>query len=217
MNRRNVGLMQCCSVLGSWILDPESQIISVPGKNLVPCVLCFPSWILCLGCFVVHHILRISYHFRGFLYLTSYQYTKLRGRFFPQPFFVCMICVTLVPKRHTLISSQITQDHITSLIRHTIPGKVIVCCSVVQCMILWLNRDKILHWHALVVERSLIVLRPSQAFRYEKCECRILLAIIPAMAYRTCVEPGSRRGSIGTTRRHEWLVCVKDFGCNTIR
>ena len=31
------------------------------------------------------------------------------------------------------------------------------------------------------------------------------------MAYRTCAEAGSGRGIIDTTRRHQWLVPLKDF------
>ena len=35
---------------------------------------------------------------------------------------------------------------------------------------------------------SLTVLRPSQAFHDVICECRILFAIFPTVAYRTCMD-----------------------------
>ena len=70
------------------------------------------------------------------------------GPFF-STIFVCMIWVTTALKRHTLTSSQITQHHVTSLVRHIIPGTVMVCYLVVQCMIVWLTSTKcLIHMHS---------------------------------------------------------------------
>ena len=54
---------------------------------------------------------------------------------------------------------------------------------VVHYMVVWLTGIQYLH--VLVVQRSLTVLRPSQAFHDIICECRILLAIFLIVAYRT--------------------------------
>ena len=98
------------------------------------------------------------------------------------------------------------------------PGKVMVCCLVVETVMhdRVVNGHKILHSHALAVHRSIIVVRPTQAFHDEVCECRLVLAIFATVVYRTCAEAGSRRGVFDTTRRHQLLVSLKDFGCKGI-
>ena len=92
-----------------------------------------------------------------------------------------------------------------------------ICCLVVHTVghDRVVHRHKMVHSHARAVKRGLIVLRPTQAFHGEIFECRILLAIFPTVAYKTCAEAGSRRG-IDTTRRHQCLVSLKDFGCKGI-
>ena len=69
----------------------------------------------------------------------------------------------------------------------------------------------------LGVQRSLTVLRPSQAFHDVIWECRILFAVFPTVAYSTCAQAGSsRRGIIDARRRHQWLVSLRDFRCKGI-
>ena len=46
-------------------------------------------------------------------------------------------------------------------------GIVLVCCLVVHCMVVWLTGTQ--HLHVLAVQRSLTVVRPSQAF-YDWCD-----------------------------------------------
>ena len=60
-------------------------------------------------------------------------------------------------------------------------------------MVVWLTGMLYLHI-ILVVQRSLTVPRPSQAFHHIICERRILFAIFPTVTYRTCTEAASRRG-----------------------
>ena len=73
-----------------------------------------------------------------------------------------------------------------------------------------------IYLHVLVVQRSLTVLRPSQAFHHVICGCRIMFAIFPTVAYRTCTEAGSRRGVNDTRRRHQLLVSLMDCRCKGI-
>ena len=72
--------------------------------------------------------------------------------------------------------------------------------------------------HALVVQRSLTVLRPSQALHDKTCECRTLLAIFPIVPYRTnmslYIQKKQVAGEISLTPCTviiEWLVSLKDF------
>ena len=68
----------------------------------------------------------------------------------------------LPPPRYILTSRELTKHHLTSLVRHIIPaGIVLVCCLVVHCM---------QYLHVLAVQRSLTVVRPSQAFHDAICE-----------------------------------------------
>ena len=54
--------------------------------------------------------------------------------------------------------------------------------------------DGIQYSHVLVVQRSLTVLRPSQAFHDATCEYRVMFAIFTiVVAYGTCTETCSRR------------------------
>ena len=50
-----------------------------------------------------------------------------------------------------------------------------------HCMVVWLTRIQYLH--VLVVQGSRTVLRPGQAFHDVLCECRVLFAIVPTVAY----------------------------------
>ena len=74
----------------------------------------------------------------------------------------------------------------------------------------------------LVVQRSLTVLRPSQALHDPILGevSNTVFAIFPIVAYRTCIyvvciEAGRRRGIIDTRRRHQWAVgfSLKGFRC----
>jgi len=85
--------------------------------------------------------------------------------FFRTPFFfVHDFCdnVTIVPKRHTLPSRQITLHHITPLVRHFIPGpgNVFFWWLVVLCMVVCSTGTQYLH--VLLVQHSLTVQRPAQ-------------------------------------------------------
>ena len=114
----------------------------------------------------------------------------------------------LPPPRYILTSRELTKHHLTSLVRHIIPaGIVLVCCLVVHCM---------QYLHVLAVQRSLTVVRPSQAFHVQYVSIRVTFAIFSIVAYRTCTEIGSRRSIIDTSRRHQVMVSLKDFRCHGI-
>ena len=88
-------------------------------------------------------------------------------------------------------------------------------------MVVWLMGIQYLH--VLVVQRSLTVLRPSQAFHDMICECRILLANFPIVAYRTYmslyVQKEQVAGEVSLTPGtviSEWLASLKDFRCKGI-
>ena len=79
------------------------------------------------------------------------------------------------------------------------------------------NRRTVLT-HVLVVQRSLAVLRPSQAFHDIARECRILLAIFPMVAHRIYVSFHVQKkqvaGEVSLTPGtviSESLVSLKDF------
>ena len=67
-------------------------------------------------------------------------------------------------------------------------------------MVVWLTGVQYLQ--VLAVQRSLAVVRLSQAFHDAICECGIMLAIFSTVAYRTCTEAGSKRGMNDTKRRY---------------
>jgi len=104
-----------------------------------------------------------------------------------------MVCVTSSVKRRTLKPSQTTQHHIISLVQHILPDIDLFCCLVVHYMVGWLTGILYLQI-ILLVQRSLTVPRPGQAFHDIVCECRIPLAIFPTVTYRTYTVAASRRG-----------------------
>ena len=111
-----------------------------------------------------------------------------------------MICVTILPTSGGIIlSHQGKERNITSHPSHDILYLILfchmVCCLVVHCMVVWLTRMQYLH--VLVVQRSLTVLRPSQAFHDMLCECRILLTQIAKLGFNH---------SIGRT--HSWRFSI---------
>ena len=82
---------------------------------------------------------------------------------------------------------------------------VVVCCLVVHCIVMWLTGMQCLHDNT-------------------NCECRILLAIFPIVAYRTCYMSlyeqkrqvaGEASSTPGTVISH-CLVSLKDFRCEGI-
>ena len=110
-----------------------------------------------------------------------------------------MICVTILPRRNTLTSRQTAWHHVTPRARHIIPSIFLPhgLLLVVHCMVVCLTGIKCLY--VLVVQRSLTVLRPSQAFHDIMCECRILLS-------DTQLPKLSVNHSMGRTR--SWLFPV---------
>ena len=74
----------------------------------------------------------------------------------------------------------------------------------------------IYYLHVIVVQRSLAVVRPIQAFLDAIFGCRIMFATFPTATYRTCTEASSGRGINGIRRRHQWLVYLIDFRCKGI-
>ena len=72
----------------------------------------------------------------------------------------------------------------------------------------------------VVVQRSLTVVLPSQAFHDAICERRVMFAIFPTVAYKTCAEADSRRGVNDTRCRHlimisgwfpSWIVVARTW------
>ena len=66
---------------------------------------------------------------------------------------------------------------------------------------------------------SLFDRRLNEAFHDEICECRILPAMFPTVAYMTCTEEGNMRVIEDTRRGHHRLVSLKDFslqGCTEV-
>ena len=59
-----------------------------------------------------------------------------------------------------------------------------------------------MHDSVLAVQRSLTVVRPSQAFHDSMCDYRVMFAIFSTVAANgTCTETGRRQGVNGTRRR----------------
>ena len=68
------------------------------------------------------------------------------------------------------------------------------------------NGYTILTLHVLAVQRSVTVVRRSQAFHDAICEYRVLMiAIFSTVAYRTRTETGSRP-RVHSTRGRQWLL-----------
>ena len=140
--------MHCCIVLGAWILDPESRIkFILKILYLVSCR--FHIRILCLGsCSVIPRILRTSKHFvPGVLSVVSCTWYRKHnwGAVFFHHFLVCSICDNYCAEEaHPHIkSNNVTSHNIlrTTYIYYTC-GKVLVCCLVVHCMVVWLTGIK---------------------------------------------------------------------------
>lgn len=98
---------------------------------------------------------------------------------------VCDLCYNSTGESQTLASSQISQHDTTRLVRHIIPGIVVLIWSLVKAW--WYT------WVILVLPRSLTVLLLSQAFHDAIRECRTLFTMFPTVAYNaTCTEAGGK-------------------------
>ena len=161
-------------------------------------------------------------------YIYNYHSAPRRGREIKKKkthFFLCTFCVTIVPKRHIPHVKANKWHNLTPLhIPRNTTNYTWYCLGLLLgCKLhgrVWSTGHTILTMCSNVVQRSLTVVRPSQAFHYvipyQVCECRMLSAIFPMVAY-ICTDAVSRRGIIDTTkRRHQWLVSMKDFRCNGI-
>ena len=75
------------------------------------------------------------------------------------------------------------------------------------CMVVWLTGIQYLSdIHVLAFQRSLTVVRPSQALHDATCEGRIMFVFFSTVSYRTCTEQaGSRRGITDTRRFHPMM------------
>ena len=84
----------------------------------------------------------------------------------------------------------------------------------------WLTGVQYLH--VLAVQRSLTVVRPSQAFHDSMCDYRVMFAIFSTVAANgTCTETGNRRRVNGTRRRQVptemWLFTTDQYKPQKVR
>ena len=121
--------------------------------------------------FVLHTYFHVQQGCPGIWIACTYLPPRRRGREkkkSPRFFGVCVICVTIVPKRRILTSRQInvTPHHTPRTTYYTwyCFGFLLGCTLQVVCL-----TGMQQYLHVLVVQRTLSVLRPNQAF----CEVTI--------------------------------------------